>query len=611
MFAPWLLRRFRKADLWVSEFPGLSFQIHDAALDAAEQLHDQITLQNSVAVGLWRKTFRSERVHLFVKKRVATESWKLVRSYLILLSRVEAGHPPVRFVVLDNAMNRMLVPYLLARHPDQRLRVSGLGRYLWRWLQDALDTALTTAALFARLLQLVWRGGLSLRSNLCRYKVSKELLWGIGEGPPRRHDDFMVDGHLILPGDMLFYYRRGSARRSDQPDMIPTSIANANVKGYRCVNFDRAPVHVAMLLKVIVPRYVVFSVGIIFLSLARQIAHPSAAYLNRIIMSFLRQSVGWEVFLASYSPDLNLSQDDPHAAHIADTVALNLHDSKNAGFQWADVTQWRAVTLAYVGYNIYFAWGKLPERYWEGNWAVDRVVHTGYLWGHNYQDSLEQREAKRKALIPDSPEHRFVVSLLDENVSPESYTSKQIFSDFYRIGTELLERRPDVVVVAKPKRLEGLAGFPEVLDLVAPYVQSGRFKVWDRMTSDVQEVMAISDVVVTMVMGSPYLEAACCRRTGFTYAPIGNSTSVIYRQAFGKIVFDDVDTLLEVIEWTLDHPADDPWAGLEDLRNDVDPYRDMVGIDRLRSFLHEMSHQSTSSDLTSPAQPTDVVRTPG
>ena len=610
MFAPWLLRRFRKADHWVSEFPGLSFQIHDAALDAAEQLHDQITLQNSVAVGLWRKTFRSERVHLFVKKRVATESWKLVRSYLILLSRVEAGHPPVRFVVLDNAMNRMLVPYLLARHPDQRLRVNGLGRYLWRWFQDALDIALTTAALFARLLQLVWREGLSLRSNLCRYKVSKELLWGIGEGSPRRHDDFMVDGRLILPGDILFYYRRGSAQRNTDPEMIPTSIANATTKGYRCVNFDRAPVHLATLWKVIVPRYVVFSVGIIFLSLARQIAHPSAGYLNRIIMSFLRQSVGWEVFLASYSPDLNLSQDDPHAAHIADTVALNLHGCKNAGFQWADVTQWRAVTLAYVGYNIYFAWGALPEKYWEGSWLVDRIVHTGYLWGHNYQESMEQREARKSTLTGNGRAPRFVVSLLDENVSPDLYTSKEMLREFYRVGTELLESRPDTVVVAKPKRLEGLAGIPEVQDLIAPYVQSGRFKVWDRMTADVQEVMAISDVVVSMVMGSPYLEAACCQKTGFNFAPIGNHSSRIFHQGFGKIIFGDVESLVQAINWALDHPEDDPWTGLEDLRNDVDPFRDLRGIDRLRSFIHEMSQQSASNGLASPAQPTPMVGAP-
>ena len=36
------------------------------------------------------------------------------------------------------------------------------------------------------------------------------------------------------------------------------------------------------------------------------------------------------------------------------------------------------------------------------------------------------------------------------------------------------------------------------------------------------KLVSASDLVVSMVMGSPYLEAACCGRTGFNYAPIGN-----------------------------------------------------------------------------------------
>ena len=169
----------------------------------------------------------------------------------------------------------------------------------------------TAATVFASVPLSIWHGGLRLRSKTHHFKVSKEIRWGIGEGAPKRNDDFLVDGQSILPKDILFYYRRGTALRRGVPEMISTSVTNATAKGYECVTFDRTPVPLSMLWKVLIPRYTVFPLIISVQSLGRQIAHPSTGYLNRTIMSFLRRTLGWEVFLASYSPELNLGQDEP------------------------------------------------------------------------------------------------------------------------------------------------------------------------------------------------------------------------------------------------------------------------------------------------------------
>jgi hypothetical protein len=220
---------------------------------------------------------------------------------------------------------------------------------------------------------------------------------------------------------------------------------------------------------------------------------------------------------------------------------------------------------------------------------VDRIYHTGYLWGHHFRESLEKREELRKALLGD--DQRFLVALLDESASPDTYTSEAMVYDFYRVGVELLERRPDIVIVAKPKRGK-LPASPGVMELLAPALASGRLKVWDDMTMDLWHLLAASDVVVSMVMGVPYLEAICCGRAGFNYAPSRNCTP-IYNGGYGKVIFDTVGSLQQAIQQALDHPQADPAVGLEGIIDDVDPYRDCRGIDRMRSFVHQM----TASDL--------------
>jgi len=416
--------------------------------------------------------------------------------------------------------------------------------------------------------------------------VAKEILWGIGTG--RRNDDALIDGRQINKDDMLFYYRRATRARM-LPGVLQTSIANAEANEYQYVDFDKSPISMALLIKVILTRYIVFPIRMWMLALSSHVGHPSAGLLNQIVMTFLAQTVEWEIFLDSHLPRLHLSHADMFPSHIAETVAFNLNGVTNGAFQWADHTGWRSVPLAYLGYNIYFGWGALPAKHWQGNWVIDQVFHIGYIWGHHYQESMAERDELRKALLGSETPHRFVISLFDEVPSPTTFTSSEMFLDFYRVGTALLEKRPDTIVVAKPKAFEGVREHPEILELIDPYVRSGRFHVWDHNTADPTQLMAMSDVVVSFVMGVPYLEAICCGRRGFNYAPSRNLSSPLYAKGHGKIVFDDLGDLVDAIDRALDHPEESPSAALGDLMEDVDPFRDFRGMERMRIIICELT----------------------
>jgi len=228
------------------------------------------------------------------------------------------------------------------------------------------------------------------------------------------------------------------------------------------------------------------------------------------------------------------------------------------------------------------------------------VVFIGYIWGHHYLESLNHRKEARRALFGENSQHRLVVGLFDENPSPVTYVSNKTLYDFYRIGVELLRKRPDIVVVAKPKRMEGVPEVSAVQELISPYVESGRFIIWDRLRADVTHLIAVSDAVVSMDMGVPYLEAVCCQTMGMNYAPSRNVSSPIYARAKGTLVFDNVEGVLAALEQALDHPDRKPWDGLEALLDDLDPYRDFRGMERMRGYIQQLDSPELQRDPSAP-----------
>ena len=106
-----------------------------------------------------------------------------------------------------------------------------------------------------------------------------------------------------------------------------------------------------------------------------------------------------------------------------------------------------------------------------------------------------------------------------------------------------------------------------------------------RENVDVQEIIALTDVMVSMVMGVPYLEAICCGTTGFNFAPSRNIESPVYKQGYGTVVFDNIQDLANAIESAIDNQSESPGQGIIPILNDIDPYRDLRGIDRLRQAL--------------------------
>jgi hypothetical protein len=122
--------------------------------------------------------------------------------------------------------------------------------------------------------------------------------------------------------------------------------------------------------------------------------------------------------------------------------------------------------------------------------------------------------------------------------------------------------------------------------------------VWDRMQVDLWQALAVSDAAVSMVMGTPHLEAACCGKPGFSYAPTRNESSPIYSKGLGTVVFYAVEPMVDAVIHSLDNTDENPWDRIPGLISSIDPYRDFRGIERMREFLSGKNDHGQQTTVT-------------
>ena len=116
--------------------------------------------------------------------------------------------------------------------------------------------------------------------------------------------------------------------------------------------------------------------------------------------------------------------------------------------------------------------------------------------------------------------------------------------------------------------------------------ESGRFYFIDNPREiAVTEVIAISDINITMGMGSPSTIALLCGKIGLYYDTTGNDHHPFTKKYRNKVVFDSKSELFSAVNKMIDG-AYSPLSEIdEELLEDYDRFRDNMGLERFRDAL--------------------------
>ncbi|MBA7481328.1 hypothetical protein ES707_16798 [subsurface metagenome] len=483
----------------------------------------------------------------------------------------------------------------LDKSPDKvlYLRNNLLNRHIYEWwhqktgdkipvrwlhyseLNAGLEAVTSTLALFMYML-LSRRLCLPVRPR--KFKIMVEAVNGLRN--PVLRDDFFVDDERILRKDVLFYTFGSSAE--------PRLSAYEEVRDseYGCINVNKLRIPINILFPRLFKYHLLLPLSFIF----NNFGDRQNYLLKEWFKWFHGVAIGDEILLSHYQIGLGLSVNEGGLSHIPETIILNNYGVKNVIFHWSDLTGCGTAHHHFKSFNLYLIWGKAHPRGKQS--FVDNIIETGCWLKHNFGEFAKNKRGICERLGLPSNGHKILV-FYDESFNPNGRFTEETLLDFWQMMLELIEKNTGVIGILKPKfgdkirysllSDQGRQIFDNIRQKCS---ESGRFYFIDNPQEvGVTEVIAISDINISMGMTSPSTIALLCGKIGLYYDTTDDDYHPFAQKYRNKVIFDNKKGLFHAVNNIINQGGNPLDEIDEDLLRDYDHFRDDRGLERFRAAL--------------------------
>jgi len=558
----------REPDSSIGSHKGLYYRINREALECTDFVYEQLKLECCQFTKVYNKKFKTDKFEPFVLKWVSA----YVHELLNCLYRVHLDVPSEKVIYLNKTLLNQYIYEWWCQQTENQLQA--------RWLKESevkagLESLITIVALcISKLLA----RGLCLPVKPKKFKIMKEATWGLKN--PVFRDDFFVDDERLLKKDLLLY----TSGSGHEQRML--AYKEAQDSEYECMNINTLKIPINLLFR----RLFKYHFLLLLVFILGNFRKKQNYLLGEWLYLFHSIAINYEILCSHYQIGLELSVKETSINHIPETIILNNYGAKSVIYHWSDLTGYDGIHAHFKSFNINLIWGKAHSR--GKRYFVDNVVETGCWLKHNFAEFTRNRKNIYEKLgLPANGAK--VLAFYDESFSPDIHFTEEVLLDFWQMMSELIDERKDVIAILKPKlgneKYDTLSNKGEEIftSIKGKCLESGRFYFIDNPREvAVTEVIAISDVNITMGMCSPSTIALLCGKTGLYYDTTGNDyhpfTTNKYRN---KLVFDNKRALFSAVNRIIDQGYS-PLSEIDkELLRNYDRFRDDRGVERFREAL--------------------------
>ena len=560
----------QEPDIYIGNYKGLFYRIHKEALECTDFVCNSLELEGSEFIKVYNEKFKTNKFKPFVLKWVLTYALQL----LSCLYKVHLDKPSEKVLYLrNNPLNRHIYDWWHQK-TGNKIQV--------RWLHESEAMAGLEAitAVLALFINKLLSRGLCLPVRPKKFKIMAEAVNGLRN--PVLRDDFFVDDERILKKDVLLY--------SLDPSAEPRLSAYKEVQDseYECINVNKFKIPINLLFPRLFKYHLLLPLSFVF----KNFGNKQNYLLKELLKWFHAVAITREILLSHYQIGLGLSTNETGLSHIPETIILNNYGVKNVIFHWSDLTGCGTAHHHFKSFNIYLIWGKAHPRGKQS--FVDNVIETGCWLKHNFGELTQNKKGICEKLGLPASGYK-LLAFYDESFSPNGRFTEETLIDFWQMMFELIEENTGVIGILKPKfgdeiryTLLSDKGQEIFKNIKQRCLESGRFYFIDNPQEvGITEVIAISDVNITMGMTSPSTIALLCGKIGLYYDITGNISHPFAQKYSNKVVFDNKRDLFSAVNKIIDggySPLDEID---EELLRDYDHFGDDRGLERLRKALSE------------------------
>ena len=546
-------------------YKGLWYEANEETIDLTLKFYDQHIKDKSKIIRYYKNILNTEKFEAYIKKKISGHIFALLKDlHTVRLTDLRQN----KILINRNPINSFVI-----KHMEEKYKTNYQIRWvLSRWWLFYL------CVYYGWLFKQFFSHGITFNNKRKKYKISKEATWDFYGRTLR--DDILIDNNKFKRSDILML------EFSPQDPLRAKAFREAIKRGFDTASLPKLKININKNILGFLFFYFIVPLRAFFQSMKQE------SYFLFYIFSFHRGCFPVEVLMNSFDIKYNLSIVD--IDDITTTIILNKHGAKNVIFHWSDLTSYLSYDQAFIAHNIYFAWGDIQYDYHSATRFIDKKVKIGCIYKREYNKAAKNKEGIITQ-IDGFKRGRKTVTFCDTAFSDSFVYTELFFLEYLEIIKEYCERNKEVNVLLKPKK-----GEEAVLRLLKDNVDQykkirnelfsfANFIYLNPLKWKIEDIIAISDVCVSMGMNSPSTIAILCGKNGLYFDNTGNIYHPFSKKYKNLIAFEDKDRLLKQIDNILNARFDCRDVISEREIKEYDNNSDDNALERLRESLYRLT----------------------
>ena len=544
---------------YISEYSGAFFLIENTTIRLTERYFAQEMKAFRKSTKSYRKFYRSDRIDIFSKFLIQQK----IREYLRFYYQIKRSDEKVTIVV----PRFHLYIFIMNEKPFENLRsvpviflqISCVYYILFGF--QKLISCLCSNLRILILTKYCLKDGVKKTYKLCIR----------GHNPKREgllRNDFLIDGTSIKKEDTGFLIEGNQSNHRN--NMV--NYCKINKFSYIVLNNIRLPTRY---LGRMIKGHIVLPVKAFFLYLKHRDPDKFNAQLD-ISRIILRSK--YELFLLNFNIGIFLSFHSAGNEMLIAPILCERYKSKFGIYNFGTTVSWgRWAPYCYQTADYYFSWGRAILSPYRSTCRLKKEVFTGFWAKQEYERIYSKRDKIKRKVFSEKITDRVVTFYDIPYLFMRSTFKAEFLYDFYKCALKCSEIEGITVILKMKSKLNvNGARYPESIrkkfeNLWAIIKDRNNIHIFDTAEFDPLEMVAISEVNVTIELGSPSTIALILGEAGLFYNKLYDySEHILYPKYFNKVIFDDEDKLLYVIKKHLE--------GEIDLKSSVEK-KDLEGYD--------------------------------
>ena len=512
-------------------------------------------------IDYYNRILKTEKFEAFVQKAITYEIFDLLEQFY----PIKPNSKSKKLLMIKNPINKFIIEYVEEKYGT---------RYQVKWIRSFWGGLLSLTVYYKWLFTEFMRRGIIFNKKKKEYKLAKEAVWGFKR--PTLRDDFAIDNRIFKPKDILLIkYKKGA--------LADKAFKEAKERGFETVSAPELKINIK---RNVLSFYFLLPFGAYFkLFMKKEIC------LFRYIFSFHKKCFPAEVLMNLYDIKCHLSHVDNE--DIATTIILNKYGAKNIVFLWSDMSYFD-YKRPFMAHNVYFGWGSIHDSHNPSTFLVDKRIDVGCIFKKAFKEALNNKKDIVSNMVNFNPGKK-TVTFFDSSYGKVITTTPDFMLTYLELVKDFCRENREINVLLKPKKdidyevRMALDDRHRCREIWKELAACDNFVCVDPARFGLEEIIAISDICITMGMKSPATIALICNKNALYFDCTGNIDHPFARKYKDMLVFEDKKRLFEQIHNVLNGKFKCRDVISESEIREYDAYDDDNALERLRKGLWELS----------------------